>query len=423
MKLNEVYTAILAFAGLDADKDGYISTIVGDRREPAVLGGLRLVLPMDQHLRNPNPKEKVIFHPLSENILRGESEVITKLRDIINIRLNFTFGIVSQALLNLAASPEEHHKLTPDQTELLIALKDVDDTTVRHFTSLMLEGIKNQANKLFMNIYLKRGGSIGDKRYSRAGILTYSLYEELLKDSNEVYGVKLRVKDKETLKQLYQFILPGIEDDNTVYNRGSDSTIAPFLDALMKTAMAIASRFNDIFEQYGQFIDQYESLVFNGDWVETFENLNVMASELRRVPAQLGNEGTIAQAEQPVVATPVQSSLPVAAPPVQQHHQTIPMSAIQSFPSTTPQPYVQPAMPPVRSTGRGLDWQSVVHHNPQVGMSGNALGGHFQQQQYIQQSQFQPAAFAMGMPPPNMQPFATTMGYPNQNSGYVNRNV
>lgn len=419
MKLNEVYSAILAFAGLEADSDGYISTIVADRREPAVMGGLRLVLPTDQHLRNPNPKEKVIFHPLSENILRGESEVITKLRDIINIRLNFTFGIVGNALLNLAASPEEHHKLTPDQTELLIALKDVDDITTKHFASIIFEGIKNQANKMFMNIYLKRGGSIGEKRYSRAGILTFGLYEELLKDSQEVYGVKLRVKDKEALKKLFEFILPGIKEDNTCYNRGSDSTIAPYLDALMKTAMAIASRFNDIFDQYGQFIDFSDSLVFNGDWVETFENLNVMAAELRRVPAQLGNEGTVAQTEAPPAPTP---SLPVATPTPR----AIPMPPPQQlYPSTTPQ-YMQPQAPmvaPVRQTERGLDWNSVVQHNPQVGMSGNALGGHFAQQQYVMQNQFQPAAFAHGMAPPQQYVYDNRQPPMSPSGGYVNRNV
>lgn len=418
MKLNEVYSAILAFAGLEADNDGYISTIVADNREPAVMGGLRLVLPMDQHLRNPNPKEKVIFHPLSENILRGESEVITKLRDVINIRLNYTFGIIGNALLNLAASPEEHHKLTPDQTELLIALKDVDDITTRNFASIILEGIKNQANKMFLNIYLKRGGSIGEKRYSRAGILTFNLYDELRKDNAEIHGVKLRVKDKDALKKLYEFMLPGIESDITSYNRGSDSTIAPYLDALMKTAMTVASRFNDILDQYGKFIEFSDSLVFNGDWVETFENLNVMASELRRVPAQLGNEGTAAPSEP---APQQQYSLPVAAPQVQ----TIPMPQQPMYPSTTPQ-YMQPVAPmapPVRQTNRGLDWQSVVQHNPQVGMSGNALGGQLHQQQYVAQNQFQPAAFAYGMPPPQ-QPYGGMGGFaPAMNTGYVNRNV
>ena len=423
MKLNEVYSSILAFAGLEADADGYISTIVANNREPAVMGGLRLVLPMDQHLRNPNPKEKVIFHPLSENILRGESEVITKLRDVLNIRLNYTFGIVGNALLNLAASPEEHHKLTPDQTELLIALKDVDDITTRHFASIILEGIKNQANKMFMNIYLKRGGSIGEKRYSRAGILTFSLYEDLLKDGGEIYGVKLRVKDRDALKKLYEFMLPGIETDTTCYNRGSDSTIAPYLDALMKTAMAIASRFNDIFDQYGKFIEFSDSLVFNGDWVETFENLNVMTSELRRVPAQLGNEGTVASTEPAQQPQPQQQPmLPVLVPQVQ----TIPMPQQQQiYPSTTPQYMtpMAPAIPPIRQTTRGLDWQSIVQHNPQVGMSGNELGGHFQQQQYIAQNQFQPAAFAQGMPPPQ-QPYNNMGGYQQpMNMGSYNRNV
>jgi hypothetical protein len=97
----------------------------------------------------------------------------------------------------------------------------------------------------------------------------------------------------------------------------------------------------------------------------------------------------------------------------------------QMYPSTTPQYMVAspPAIPPVRTTNRGLDWNSIVQHNPNVGMSGNALGGHFQQQQYIAQNAFQPAAFAQGMPPPQ-QSYTQMGGYQQpMNMGGVNRNV
>lgn len=394
MKLDmiELYRSILRYTGMEADAEGYISTVINDRREPALMAGARMVLPLESHLRNANPKEKMVFHPLSENVLRGESEVIMKLREVINIRLNFTFGIIASSLLNLIASPEEHKKLNPDQTELLIAVKDVDTTTVSNFVSLMVEGIKQQPNKVFANVYLKRGGSIGTKRYSRVGVLSFNLYEELQKESNEIFGVKLRVKDKEALKQLYLFILPALADDTTAYNRGSESSLAPYLDALMKSSSAVASRFNDIFYQFGDFIDQSDKLIFDSDWVETFENLDVMHSELRRVPTQAGNEGTVPQTTVPTTP-PVEARPTLTLPQIQQQQPQYP-----TFSPNFQQPNVmmQPAPPPsVKHTNRGLDWRSMTAANPMMAASGNAMAPILQQQQMsaFQQQQNRPAAW------------------------------
>lgn len=358
MKLNNLYRSILRYAGLDADDEGFISTVLDDRREPALLDGARLVLPLPQHLRAVNPKEKIIFHPLSENILRGESEVLVKLREVINIRLNFTFGIIGQSLLQLVASPEEHHKLDPDQSELLIAVKNVDETTIKNFIAVMIEGVRQNANRLFMNIFLKRGGTIDTKRYSRVGVVTFGLYEELMKDGNEVYGVKLRVKDKETFKQLYNFIFPNVSVP-MFYSRGSDSDVAPFLDALMKSSMAVACRFNDILEQFEDFIDEGDSMVFDSEWVSDFENLSTLIPEIRRVPVQAGNEGSAPASEASTVVRP-----------------TLPLPSQQPQQPVYPNQQQQQHRPEIKETSRGLDFNSLKAVNPALAYGGNAMAAY-----------------------------------------------
>lgn len=387
MKLNELYASILRFCGMEVDNDGFVSTVLDDKRHPTIVAGKRMVLPDDVHLRN--PKEKLIFHPLSENIMRGESEVIIALRDVINIRLNFTFGIVCQYLLNLIASPDDHKKLTPDQLELLIAVKDVDDVTVRNFVSLMVEGVKQDANRVFTNIYLRRGGTIAEKRYARIGVVMFDFYDKLQAEGNTVYGVKLRVKDKEAYKQLCRFIFPNIEVQGS-YNRGSDSDVAPFLDALMRSAMGIASRFNDILDMYKDFIDEADKLYFDSDWVETFENLNVMVPEIRRIPVQAGNEGAVKKtevvsqeqpkAELPVPPAPVQApALPPASP----------IPAHQQF-HVQPQFQQHQQQFPAEVSGNGADWNAVKMANASLGFQPNPLGNQLMmnhQQMMLQQQQ------------------------------------
>lgn len=225
MKLLTIYESILRFAGLEADSKGLISTSMENTKQPTVIDGLRLVLPTNDQLRNFNPKETIIFHPLTENILRGESEVIQKLKYIINIRLNYAIGIVAQSLLGVISSPELHARLTPEQSEILLVVKDADEKSVANLVNVMLNGVKTKPDRLFTNIYLKRGGVYQGKKFSRVGVVNFPFYQELLLPKTD--KDKFRAKDRETYKQLFEYMFEGINIDDH-YNYGSNSQVAPF---------------------------------------------------------------------------------------------------------------------------------------------------------------------------------------------------
>lgn len=403
---------------MEADNDGFVNATIAGSKTPALLDGERIVLPLQHHLRN--PEEKLIFHPLSENIVKGsESEVITKLKENINIRLNYTFGIISKYLLVLASSPELHQQLEPDQTDALIALKDADANMVKNFTLLMTAGSKKQFDRLFTNIYLKKGGTVRGKRHSRAGIVVFPVYNMLQKPDNTLFGVKLRVKDKETFKSLYRFIFPGIDVEES-YNYGSDSNVAPYLDTLLKTAASLAGRFNDILVTYKDYIEDAEQLMFDSDWVPMFDNLEALIPEIRRIPMQAGNEG------RDKIAEPEPESESLMAPPVPMQQPMYPgiMPQMPGMPYQQPgmmhgMPYQQPGMmpnaqyqkPEVKTTKRGLDFQSMKMANPMLGATPNPLQNQLAMQQYQQAMQQQqmyqqhPQYTQFGMPmQPMMQP-------------------
>jgi hypothetical protein len=354
-KLQDIYRSILRFAGMEADAQGYISTAIEDKREPAFINGLRMVLPTDHHLRSFDPKEKIIFHPFTENILRGESEVIEKLKKVLNIRLNYTIGVVGSSLLSLVASPEQHHKLSPEQAELLTSITDADDKSVSNFISLMVSAMKSSPERVFTNVYLKRGGTFDGKRFSRVGIVTFPMYEQLQQDKIE----KIRVKDKETYRQLFDFIFPGLENIES-YNFGSDSHIAPYLEALMRTSANIASRLNDILLTYKDYIDNAEAIMFDPEWMEEFQDLAALAPEIRKVPVQFGNDGVIPAAEKQAEKQ-VQYVAP--AQPVQPQYQ----------PQQPQMVSMVPQAPEVRKTSRGLDFQSVLAAQPGLAYAPNPL--------------------------------------------------
>ena len=374
MKLLEIYTSILKFSGLDADEQGYISSKLDDKRTPLLINGARLVLPTKNNLINFNQDEKIIFHPLTENILRGESDVIKKLKHVINIRLNFTLGVIAQQLLVMVSSPEHHSKLSPEQAEILTIIKDADEKSVHNFISAMVSGIKIKPDNLFVNIYLKRGGTHHGKRFSRVGIVSFPFYDSLKTEKHE----KIRVKDKETYKQLFQFIFTSI-DDPEEYNFGSNSQVAPYLSALLKTAANIASRLNDIIVMYKDYIDESDKLTFDSDWLEHFDDLNALLPEIRSIPVQYGNDGNINDDNdvlKPIAQAPAAIEQPYQPQPYQpQYQQPIPQQ---------PQ-YMPQQRPELKVTKRGLDFKSIVQTTPTVAYVPNQLLPQLVQQQYPQQ--------------------------------------
>jgi len=295
-----------------------------------------------------------------------------------------------------------HSKLTPAQAEILIKIKDADEKTVLTFINIMLNGIKNKANNLFTNIYLRRGGVYKNKKYSRAGIVMFPFYNDLLEDKVD----KIRVKDKEAYKAIFEFIFPELTDSEA-YNYGSNSNVAPYIDALLMTSMNLAARLNDIIITYKDYIDEADDLLFSSQWKDYFDNLEQMMPEIRKVPMQYGNDGNIfvENIEEKPISPQVQNNLP-------QYPQQ-PM-----LPQYPQQQFQQPQQPVLKRTNKGLDFKSVMQANPALAYNNNAMAPLINNQIAARNQGMMP-----GYPPPNM---GMMPGYPNQNMpmmpGYPNMN-
>lgn len=388
MKLSDLYKALLKTANFVVTEDNFVSRLMPDgKTSPATIKGKRLVLPTPEHLANPT--DKIVFHPLSENILRGESAVLEEYRSSVNIRLNVTIGMVAFQLLRIATSTGMHAKLTPDQSEFLSKVKHADETTLENFKKLMKAMDLTQSQKAFVSIYLKRGGLVHGKKHSRVGVVSFPLYEELIKGNKEVFGVKLRVKDIDSLKALFEYMIPNI-DKKEAHNRGSDSDVAPYLDSLMKALMTVAGPLNDLIELFHNQLDDptsdsedgptvSETLRFEDSWVETFDNLAIMVPEIRLIPMQGGNEGA-----------PTKTGV-VAAVPAQVQAATPLPAALMNPQGWNPQPAqpwpTAPAMTPPGpvKTARGLDFDSVLRSNPALAAATGGYNPGFGGQQQMQQ--------------------------------------
>ena len=402
MQLLDLYRSMLNVAGLVATDDGFISTDFNGVVTPTMIKGKRLVLPMPEHLSNPKPNEQIIFHPLSENMLRNESVVLEKYRSNVNVRLHFIISTLVYNLLIIATSPEEHSSLIPDQLEFLSVVKAADSKTLEIFRKILTKMTADQQQNVFINIFLKRGGIIGKTKYSRVGIVNFPFYNELKKNQDNVYDVKIRGKDREVYINIMEYIFPLISVSEA-YNRGTNSTVAPYMDALMKTIIAVASPINDQISLFKELVDDDGKLIIESEWVDTFDNLEQMVPQIRMIPMQAGNEGVGSKADN-VVAAPIQN---VPQPIIQPTPAPVPQQLPQQWqPQPQPQPPYMPQQPqqvidpyaPARGE-HGLNYDVMIHNVPGMLRIPQPQQSYQQQPQPQQSYQQQPQPQQWQQPP------------------------
>jgi hypothetical protein len=360
VKLIPFYKELLSLGFLSADEEGYISAEMAGMpgmKTPFLLEGKRFVLPTQKQLSNPDKREVVIFHPLQENSLKGESDIMAKYRWAVNVRLNYVLGSICEELLNIVVSPKLHAKLSPDQALLLTSVKNADEKTLTSFRAILKNmGIGNK-DKCLVYIFLRRGTTVvREKKYSRAAVVWFPLLDELLKDDKQVFGVTLRTKDRAAIIQLLEFVLPGITTKGH-FDKGSESDIAPFLDSLLLAVLNLAGPINTLLTDYQDFLDKPEELEYTDAWLDTFENMSALLPEIRSIPMQTGNDGNVAK--------------PVVAPPTLQQMYQQPMPQQLSYPThpqqnnwMSPQQPVQ-QQPAITETGK-LDFATMMRNNPSI---------------------------------------------------------
>lgn len=415
--LLEFYQKILGSLHLEADQNGLISLNLEGTSFPAVvkdMGERRLTLPTREVLRQGDWSNRVAFHPLAENVYRGESPVLKKLKSYVNFRLNTVAMVLIVELAEIAANKDYHSKLSPKQGDILDVLPRATEKTVKAFTKLV-SSINTNSPKKLINIYLKHGGKYKGEDCSRLATVAFPVMDEVKSDDLTVYGVKFPSrKDYESFFALMDFILP--ENRGTeAYSYGSHSLEAPYFDALMNAYVKVARQLNKITRLFRKHLENPDELLIDVKWEEELKNLSFYRG---LIPGLEGNDGELsveekekAQREQEAVDQSKESgSQSVFSQPTSQNQQpTTP-------PATTgglglPQPAVQqpqqqpvaqaPQTQEVASEGGAVSWNEIMQRRQQ------AQQPQQQQMQAWQQPQVAPTpppGFAgMDYQPPNPQ--------------------
>lgn len=330
LKLLDTYRSILRFSGCK-EIDGFIYSDIPGEVE---LNLLKIhdkpwVIPTDANLRDAYQKGYAVFHPLNENIVKGESSDIKKLKNCINVHLNIVLFTLLESLLNIVADSKLHKKLNPEQSELCVILKKVKESQILEFKKTILAGTAKPEMNGIVYISLKRGGTLNGKRYARTGNVSFPFYEKLkegtpfnlqeIMDDGTVKSVpnkEFSPADTDLLVKLLEYVFPEIETLNS-YSFGSNANTAPYLEALLKAAYNVIYRVMDVHAIFEDFVPNPELYEFDLDWLEPFKNLNEYEKEIRTVQVTQtsndsitdGNSNSMGGFSMPAFSAPQQVAL------------------------------------------------------------------------------------------------------------------
>jgi len=226
----EFYKDILKTFNVTEENNKLVFHTSTGKKIPLTLEGSPLILPRKEliadivEIVDGKPRLKArIFNPLAESVIRGENKSLTKIRKHIERMMEYSFIVVSTLLLHGVRYQEDLEDCDPMFLKFLDMLKYkqpgvkkvVDDETIKKWEEI--SDIATQKEKQLLHIFIKKGGKIGDVKYTRIGTLMFPLYEELeemnVKEDLVFNKVRLRNKDKFVIQKLYEFIFELSHDE------------------------------------------------------------------------------------------------------------------------------------------------------------------------------------------------------------------
>lgn len=336
-----------------------------------------VVLPTKEFLANPDWDNTIAFHPMSESIARGESEIIHLCTSLVQASVYDWYCELGKILLLVAADQSRQTKLTPTQQKLLSPLAKADGTTLDTFNKIIAKTTlvyNSGEDRRLVSLLLRRGGTLNGQSVARLFVAKFPMYDAIcklegVKDAKDrkVFGVPLRAADVAVLKALHHVILPGEVD---AYNYGTNSSLAPYFTALVNGYVKIANQFNAIIRPFSK---QFKHLKAIDTTWDRGEELSGFKNQIPSMPYNEGvnpagaeDKSIQQQPSQVSVPTPVYQQQAPTQLPVQQQVQPT-TQPVQQAPVTQsqPQPAQQaPSSLPTAPSKGPLNWNAIQPQQP-----------------------------------------------------------
>lgn len=304
--LNEFYEKVLLSTGLVVTEDGYVKAPLRGRSKVSdniTFNGRTLVLPLRQHFDTmtdiiDGKKEliKVIFNPLREDVIKGDSDSLVKLKSMIEVRLSHSLNNIFASIISLALNKEKQKHMSLELTSLFASMKEaknqnitnvIDENTLEKFKKIASALVVPSNTKGMIHFYLKKGGIVNGVKYNRLAMSSFPMYDELEKyvKDGSIYGVKLRPKDVKVFKIIYEYIFNNINVKD-YYTFGSTDKNSPGFISLFKLYINIVERLNELISmlEFTDEIDEFAKMELHIS-SEDLDNIARFDRELAVIPS------------------------------------------------------------------------------------------------------------------------------------------
>lgn len=316
MKAAEFYRILAESLDITIDDSGGLSTpkYVGNQPLMVETDGVkkRLFMPTTEVLRDYDKDRQVMFHPLSEFITIGESEVFKVLKLSVRLALITRISALAEAMAIIGTDTSLHSRMNPSQIRFLESVAGIDDKSVAKFRDVLGESVTEDPTKTLVSIFMTRDDTLGDTKYPRVCNITFPLMgilataHDTTDGSRKVFNVDARKKTPDDVKiwmGLLNYILPDIETKGH-YSRGSDH-YAPYLASLLESYYAIQSQLNLVISEFNSFLTTTDSVkLVDLKWYGVLKTGTV----INDLPNFNGNKGGMIEANKPSIPAPLHDS-------------------------------------------------------------------------------------------------------------------
>lgn len=318
--LIELYSSAAQSIGIVSDNQGFMSTLLpgADSPKPWVIEQKRVVLPVEEQLKQHDWSGRIGFHPLLQNVASGESRVMEKFRERMNAYGDFTLGMLFHDIGKLALKEEMHKDMSPPQAMYLVPFQDADARFVKLLYDLVTTKRISKKNHEFVHFTVIKGRVWNGQKRSRVAGMHFPLYEKLPTDNKgtSLLGFTLRQKDVRMLRAMYHMLFTYI-DSQAEREFGTDSKIGPSFESLMTVYGKFAEEINKAVSILEPVIDSSTALLIVNDWRDDITHVDQLMQQIRHIPMLEGNAPSerVMQADAP--ARIGDGNMPAAITPVQ----------------------------------------------------------------------------------------------------------
>lgn len=250
-------------------------------KEQVTIDGHKLWLPTERSLDSKAKENDAFFHPLCEDALHGQSEMIHFMTRRTLAALSLRTDELVGSILTLASDPKKQTKVKNAKAiEFMTVVKDLKDNTLKNWAKLVEK--MSEQNGLY-SVYLNRNKEIDGQHYSRVCVLEVPILNDQTAGA-DLCGVNVHSKaNKELIRALMERIFDGV-----CLEHGANGN-APYLHCLLKMYREVSERLNEIVELFKGMLD---CTIVRFDWMdEIFGDEDKLSELIGYIPPLSFNTG------------------------------------------------------------------------------------------------------------------------------------